>query len=314
MFIRVKYGGPRGPFPDPHQRPPFYRGSDVKEQLLRMRKWALIIGGVGFAVWITHREEAPMTKRKRFIFFREETVRKLSEGEFRSIQRQFEGRILPKNHPLTQAVAEVGSRIAAASDLQGLQWEFFVVDAPKDMNAFVLPCGKVFVFTGLFRAIENRDALAAVIGHEVGHIVAKHQNEALSQSLILAAPFYLAAIFLLGGYNDFVSLVYDLGVKLRGSRKRELEADYIGLHLMAKACYDPRHAPRVFQKLGRMQKELKLLKYVSTHPLSEERVKNLEKYLPEAIEVYQNQCLDAAWSFPAVHEREFYEDSNWRWA
>lgn len=146
-------------------------------------------------------------------------------------------------------------------------------------NAFVLPGGKVFVFTGLLNLVGNEDALAAVLGHEIAHQAASHDAERMSQAyvanLALGSGFFLVgmlpglALFALwnlaGGY-----FVPDLVYSLPMSRTHEYEADHIGLMMMAEACYDPRSAIPFWKKMGVLAREQgggeEFPEMLSTHP------------------------------------------------
>lgn len=142
---------------------------------------------------------------------------------------------------------------------------------PATANAFVLPGGKVFVFSGLFNVCQNVDAVASVLGHEIAHQTASHVSERLSQvwvaNLTLGSLFFLAgtlrglALFALwtaaGGY-----VVPELMYHLPMSRTHEYEADHIGLMMMAEACYDPRAAVSFWQRMARADID----EVLSTHP------------------------------------------------
>lgn len=181
-----------------------------------------------------------------------------------------------------------GSQSTAAPQKQGTKWEVFVIDDPKQKNAFVLPGGKIFVFTGILPVCKNADGLATVLGHEVAHQVARHSAEKMSgYKILLFGTFLLDALGLDIGLSR---AALTLLLSLPNSRKTELEADYLGLRIMSRACFDPREASKLWTRmseseggggggiLGSAQAIL------STHPVSSQRIKNMEKWLPEALE------------------------------
>ncbi|CAN0395624.1 unnamed protein product, partial [Ectocarpus sp. 8 AP-2014] len=187
----------------------------------------------------------------------------------------------------TQTVERVGKRIAEASGLKGCTWEFIVV-RDENMNAFVLPGGKVVVFTGLLEVTPNEDALASVLGHEVGHVVANHAGEKLSKSFLKEGLLLL--LFAVTGFEYFDvarsigSLVFDLP----NSREMEREADFIGLQLMSKACFDPHEMPETFGRMEATTKEKGISKgpaYLSTHPADAERIAKQKEWMDSAIQV-----------------------------
>ena len=135
------------------------------------------------------------------------------------------------------------------------EWSFVVIDSPQ-CNAFCLPGGYICVFSGLLRLLPDDDELATVLAHEIAHVVARHSAEKVSTSVAGALVSFALSVVLGGGsWNKTVSL----GLELPFSRRIESEADAIGLAIMARACYNPTAAPRVFQKLGALQGAVSLV-------------------------------------------------------
>lgn len=182
--------------------------------------------------------------------------------------------------------------IAAAITREvGGNWEVIVFE-DNTLNAFALPGSKIGVHTGLVDLVDNQDQLASVIGHEVGHVLAKHSNERLSQkvgaqvgiSLIaaVAAPqteLGRSAMGLLG-----VGAQY--GLIMPFSRLHESEADEIGLELMAKAGFNPAESVTLWQKMAQASQG-QPAEFLSTHPSHETRIEDLRKLLPEAAAIMQ---------------------------
>ncbi|KAH1247952.1 hypothetical protein AAZX31_06G271100 [Glycine max] len=180
---------------------------------------------------------------------------------------------------------ERGSLIAT-SHLVGLDWEILVVNKP-DLNAFCLPGGKIVVFTGLFDHFKSDAEIATIIGHEVGHVVARHNAEGITKNLwfaILQLILYLLFI------PDIINIMSSLFLHLPFSRRMEVEADYIGLLLIASAGYDPRVAPKVYEKLGKFAGDSTFGDYFSTHPSGTQRAKLLAqaKIMEEAFSIYRD--------------------------
>jgi predicted Zn-dependent protease len=157
-------------------------------------------------------------------------------------------------------------------------------------NAFVLPNNHVFVLTGLFQCVRDEDELAAVLGHEMAHNLARHAGERLSDNVLLGILARTSLIIDPSGIL-YTILVPTLKVvrELPHSRDHEVEADYIGLHLASDACFDPRAAKRVFTS---MQDNLEGKgtappEFLSSHPSYETRVSNFETWMPEALDKYQ---------------------------
>lgn len=172
--------------------------------------------------------------------------------------------------------------------LKKMKWEVLVVD--KDIvNAFCLPGGKIVVFTGLLRRFPREEEIATVLAHEVAHVVARHSAERMTRHLFvtLMQLFLLAFVYA----PDLVQSMSMLFLELPFSRSQELEADHVGLLLMAAAGYDPRAAPHVYEKLGELTKGSELLQYVTTHPSGKKRGERLRKTgtMEEALRIYEER-------------------------
>lgn len=141
----------------------------------------------------------------------------------------------------------VAKRLINVSGMSGLNWEVHVVNS-NEPNAFVIPGGKIFVFTGIFQIAQNDDQLAAVMGHEIGHQLARHSAEKMS-----FFKFAMVARLFLSLFVDtsfiFNRVFFDLIFTLPFSRQMETEADFVGLMLMAQACYDPSEVKKLLQLL-----------------------------------------------------------------
>lgn len=250
-------------------------------------------------IWQGNQDAAPFTNRKRFMLVTRdgEFMKGVTANTWASVKKQYASQILPKTHQASQTVEKIGARIAEASGLEGCDWEFLVVK-DESMNAFALPGGKVVVFTGLFEATPNADALASVIGHEVGHVVANHGGEKLSKSFVKEGLLLL--LFAATGfeYSDVARSVGNLVFDLPNSREMETEADYIGMQLMAKACFDPHEMPRTFTRMKAEQKKRGVSKgspYLSTHPADDDRIAKQEEWMDAALQTRsQTGCPDLA--------------------
>lgn len=136
----------------------------------------------------------------------------------------------------------------------------------------MLPGGKVFVYTGILPIAKTDDGLAAILGHEIAHNVARHSAESMSRDIIITWPLRLLAMALdtTGATGGVARVLFDLvigplGIVKPASRKQESEADYIGLMIMAKSCYDPQEAVGVWQRFEDMEGE-HIPQWLSTHP------------------------------------------------
>lgn len=177
-------------------------------------------------------------------------------------------------------IRRVGDRIVQAAGLTDRRWEYalFVSESP---NAFVLPSGKIGVTTGLLALVRNDDQLATVLGHEVGHVVARHAAERYSTTAIAniglsgvqsAAGDYGRAAGAIGGLGA------QLGVLLPFSRNHELEADRIGVDYLQRAGYRPSEAVALWRLMA-SQRQGSTPQFASTHPSDANRIAALEQYI-----------------------------------
>lgn len=260
-----------------------------------------VAGCVGAAVafYVLNTQTVPVTGRRRFNFLSDEVVI-FSQGDAVSgviAQVQEQGSsVLPDNDSRTRLVKRVLNRLIPVSGLKDLNWEIFVIDDDSEFfftrhllwkladegvtdtaNAFVLPGGKVFVFSGILKLARTEAGVAAVLGHEIAHNVASHAAERLSLVstgyLTGGCLFFLSGIWTgltLFGAWAFVGGYYlqELLLFLPADRKQEHEADCIGLMMMAEACYDPQAAIGFWQRMEAMSKAggQEVPEMLSTHP------------------------------------------------
>jgi predicted Zn-dependent protease len=187
-------------------------------------------------------------------------------------------------------VTRVGRRIAAATGRNDLPWEFKVIDDPRTVNAFALPGGKVAVYTGILPMTRDEVGLAAVLGHEVSHVMARHSAERLSDQLILQLGVAVlgAAVGASPQTTQAGARILVNSILLPWGRKQESEADHLGLIYMAKAGYDPHAARDLWIRMGDAAKgRTRQPEFLSTHPSEETRVRQIEGWLPEAMQYYQ---------------------------
>ena len=194
---------------------------------------------------------------------------------------------------ITRAVTEYYTRKGLSKELEGYNWEYNLVES-KEVNAWCMPGGKIVVYSGLLAITQNEAALAFVMGHEVTHAVFNHGNERMSQGLaqqlggvalsvaMSSQPSATQNLFL-GAYGAGSQL----GILLPFSRKHELEADHYGLIWTAMAGYDPRQAIPLWQRMENASNEQKPPEFLSTHPSETNRIAQLQKFMPEALQYYK---------------------------
>jgi len=261
-------------------------------------RWQLmLVFAVGAAIYyFANQKTVPYTGRKQLRTMKPAAEMQLGLQSYQQIL-QDNAASLVRSGPVKDAVEEIGVRIArAASDSDpGFEWAFNVIES-EQANAFALPGGYTAVYTGLIPIAENEDGLAVVMGHEVAHALAHHGAERMAQQnmqRIVGAGVSLGAGGMDMGAQRAVMGVFggisQYGFALPFSRKHESEADYIGLVLMARACYDPREAPKLWERMGAAGGATPP-EFQSTHPSPSTRVNDFNTWMPEAIEIYNKSC------------------------
>ena len=167
-----------------------------------------------------------------------------------------------------QYVDSVGQRVAAASQLAGLTWHFRVLDTPV-VNAFAIPGGYIYITRGILAYLNSEAQLAGVLGHEIGHVNARHTAQQITKSDIASVGLLAGAIFV-GPFRPYTGLAAQgLGLLFLGfSREDETQADELGIGYATRAGYDPREVPGTYQMLKRVEERAgaDLPSFLSTHP------------------------------------------------
>ena len=195
-------------------------------------------------------------------------------------------------------IVEAAKRSKYAEMARQFQWEVTVFKDDKTANAFALPGGKMAVYTGIFPMAKTEAGLAAVMGHEVVHALARHGAERMSQGqatnigvqvLGTAAGIGTGSAALGQATMAALGVGAQVGMLLPFSRKHESEADYIGILLAADAGYDPREAVALWERMAQMSGGGAPVEFMSTHPSHETRIDQLKQWMPEAMAIYQTK-------------------------
>ena len=171
------------------------------------------------------------------------------------------------------------------------QWEYILIENKKMKNAWCMPGGKIAVYSGILDITKNADGLAAVMGHEIDHAVAKHSVERASRGVLVNATVQITDILTGGKISqvnrttgmDTVGLLAKLGIMNPFNRKQESEADYLGLIFSSLSGYDIRETPKIWERMKKLNKGKKVPEFMSTHPSANNRIKNINEWMNKVI-------------------------------
>jgi predicted Zn-dependent protease len=258
----------------------------------------------------------PYTQRSQLMLL---SLREEADLGNRAYQAMLKDR--SKYHATVDAVGyEVVERVAIdivaaamrskyAETALSFDWQIAVFGDDKTRNAFALPGGKIGVFTGIYPVAKNEAGLAAILGHEVVHALARHCAERLSQGMVqeLGARAADAGLQIVGlgpilspAAAGALGIGLQVGVLMPYSRTHESEADYVGLLLAAQAGYDPREAAHVWERMEQLEKGNQPIELLSTHPSHGTRIKQLQAWLPEALALYHPRTDQPPADLPGV--------------
>ena len=237
-------------------------------------------------------EETP-TGRSQLALVPENLMTEMGEGAFEQLRLR---QPVSRDEALNRQVRCVAQEVVAAAEMSYSAvdlpeaWEVVVFEDASP-NAFALPGGRIGVHTGLLQVAETPDQLAAVIGHEVAHVLADHGNERLTQQLGIKAVLLLVGFFGEGDLGqqqllEALGLGAQLGISLPFSRTHEEEADLMGLAIMARAGFDPQQSVTLWRNMAAASGG-QPLEFLSTHPAHGSRIEALQKAMEEAMESYR---------------------------
>ena len=269
---------------------------------INRRKFLEIFGACSCALMIASCSTAPITERKQLRLIPESTLNNQAAQIYEKVKQKTK---LSDDKKKLDEIEEIGSRIEEAvsayfasinknDPTYNFQWEYILVDNDKIKNAWCMPGGKIAVYTGILPITKNKHGLAAVMGHEIAHAVAKHSIERASRALILNIGTVAADIFSGGAISrtsratgiDVAGMLRTFGIDNPFGRKQETEADYLGLIFSSLAGYDIRESVKVWERMREAYKGQEPPEWMSTHPSSERRIETLKNWIPEIIIKY----------------------------
>ena len=237
---------------------------------------------------------APITDRKQLKLIPEAKLNAQAAQIFEKVKEKEK---LSKDTKTLDLIKEIGKKmedsiseyfyVSKLNDpTQNFDWEYILIDNKKVRNAWCMPGGKIAVYTGILEVTKNTNGLAAVMGHEIAHAVAKHSVERASRGVILNTGTQLIDIFTGGklsqvnratGMNT-VGLLSQLGIMNPFNRKQESEADYLGMIFSSLSGYDIRETSKIWERMKEFNKGKSQPEFLSTHPSAENRIKKINEW------------------------------------
>jgi predicted Zn-dependent protease len=233
------------------------------------------------------------TGRNQIMLFDDSQLSSMGEKTFDIMKAETPISKDAKTNNYVQCIASALLRVTPEKYLTN-PWEVVVFDS-EQVNAFALPGGKIGVYTGLLNVAENQEQLAAVIGHEIAHVIAGHSNERLSTNQFVQSALALGdagtkayGVQYQQEIMTALGLGAQLGVTLPFSRTHESEADIVGLDLMAKAGFEPRQAVNLWQNMAAASSN-SMPQFLSSHPIPQNRITDLRAKMPEAMATFNER-------------------------
>ena len=189
------------------------------------------------------------------------------------------------------SISEYFSKSNIEDPTRGFDWEYILIENKKVKNAWCMPGGKIAVYTGILDITKNDNGLAAVMGHEIAHAVAKHSVERASRNVATKVVLQVTDIFSGGKLStvnrttgmNAVGLLTQMGILNPFNRKQESEADYLGMIFSSLSGYDIRETVKIWERMKQLNKGKEPPEFMSTHPSSDNRIKDLNKKMNEVI-------------------------------
>jgi len=265
---------------------------------LRWISITLLAASVGLTGCVsTTQEGATGVNRKQLLLVSSEEVNALSGKAYQEMLAEARQKnVLNRDAAMLARLRGISNRLVPhvgtfRADARSWQWEVNIIQS-NELNAFVMPGGKVMFYSGIISRLQLTDAeIAAIMGHEIAHALREHARERMSRDVAQQTGLGLLAsvVGLTEGQTQVAGMAAQLGLQLPHSRAQEEEADVLGLELMARAGYNPQAALTLWQKM-RQASQGEPPKFLSTHPSTGDRIGQIQQLLPRVMPIYQQSA------------------------
>ena len=269
---------------------------------MNRRKFLNYVGCSCCSMLLPSCSTAPITERKQLTIISEEKLNIQAAQIYEKIKKKEK---MSEDKITLKQIKEIGKKMDDSISMYfsknniddpttNFDWDYILIDNDKVKNAWCMPGGKIAIYTGILNITKNEHGLASVMGHEIAHAVAKHSIERASRGLIINVSTQAIDIFSGGklskinrttGINT-VGLLSQIGLLNPFNRKQETEADYLGMIFSSLSGYDIRETVKIWERMKEANKGKEPAEFMSTHPSSSNRIKNINKWLNEIILEY----------------------------
>ncbi|CAH6721597.1 mitochondrial metalloendopeptidase Oma1p [[Candida] jaroonii] len=264
-----------------------------------------ILGLLGF--YLYNQDEAPYTKRRRFLWIPSWLELRIGDMSYQQIYLQYRSSILPKSDPIYREIRGIVDRLLKSAFehefseekiryLKSLDWEINIINDNSPPNAFILPNGKIFIFSSILGICKDTDGIATVLSHELSHQLASHSMEQMSKQ-----PIYMALstfLYLATGISYFNDLLIAGFFQMPASREMESEADRIGCELMAKSCFDIYKIPGFWERMNSLEKkQAPRFEFLSTHPNNDKRIRDIKSWMGDLENIRESSNCNQLYNF-----------------
>ena len=275
-----------------------------KSHIINRRKFLELIGCSCSGFFLTSCATVPITERKQLTLYPESVINRQAAKAYEEFKKKSKSKLITSGGDLN-SIIKIGEKIENSvtsffnqknetDPTENFQWEYILVDNKKIKNAWCMPGGKIAVFSGILDVAKNEDGLAAIMGHEIAHAVAKHSVERMSQAMAVNVGTQVADIFLGGAINRTRNTVgrstgmdiFQLGIMNPFGRKQETEADYLGLIFSSLSGFNIKESVKLWERMKEANKGKEPPQFLSTHPSSSKRIENLEGWINKIILEY----------------------------
>jgi predicted Zn-dependent protease len=269
---------------------------------MNRRKFLHIFSCGCFAVGLHSCTTAPITDRKQLKLIPEAKLNAQAEQIYEQIKKKEKisddkktlNEIKDIGQRMEDSITEYFSRVNKPDPTSNFNWEYILIDNKKVKNAWCMPGGKIAIYTGILEVTKNTHGLAAVMGHEIAHAVAKHSVERASQHVAFNVVTQVTDILSGGKLSQInrttgmntVGLLGRMGILNPFNRRQESEADYLGLIFSSLSGYDIRETVKIWERMKKANKGKEPPEFMSTHPSSDKRIKQINEWMNDIIFKY----------------------------